>query len=82
MLIIRKIENKHYELVEIINDNGYETIEHLLSKLVPSEDHKSQYEGLCYGCWQRFKTAKEWKQWCIEEYGEPAIAGRYIKIRF
>ena len=76
MLIIRKIENKHYELVKIVQDKNYGTMEHLLSKLIPSTEHKSQYDGLCYGSWERFKTAKEWKQWCINVYGKPAFAGR------
>lgn len=69
MIIIRKIENRCFELVEITEDRTYGTMEHTLSKLFPSTENKTQYTGLCYGNYERFKSVKEWKNWCIKNYG-------------
>lgn len=66
MLIIKKIENGHYEMVQRFADGS----EKPLSWIMPSSVNKRQYDAICFGWLERFRTIAEWKKWCVKTYGE------------
>lgn len=66
MMIVRKIANRHYVLVQRFNDGS----ENMLSRIVPAIGNKRQYEATCFGDWERFRTIMDWKKWCVNTYGE------------